>query len=117
MFMYSDVLVFAGSLISGAIEAIAFDFGTNLIVSMFGWTLNATFAKNERRSDFSMRKAPKSVGRGVTIYASFKSAMQWLVDHSFDIIMAAFISLLFVVFVRYIFTLIWYSTKTKKLAN
>ena len=111
--MIGSFLATLYALASKAIAFMGFDLSVNLMLTAFGYTLDASYARSKKGS-LSVSKLPRSLGRGMTLFEAFKALMNWLVAHSLHIVVAVVVAFLFVVLVRYIFGLLWSGVKAKR---
>jgi hypothetical protein len=105
-----------GSLFSTFLECAAFDISTGFLVSAFGYNFSASFAKKKpSKSAFSsIDRVAVSTLRGFSLRGMFSYLMGWLVEHSFDILLAAFLSILLVLAFRYLFSAFLYRLEAPK---
>ncbi len=110
-----QILTFITDLAKATTTALAFDIGTKFMVSAFGYSFNATFAKrsSSQTSLFSLAGTPKQAVRGQILLSSFNRMVMWLVDHSWDIIFASAIAIFSILLIRYIFTASFHKIKQK----
>jgi len=102
-----------------ASNVIAFDISTAIGVSLFGYSLDAKFAKAKvvkKASNGVLTKVGegfKSVTRGSAIMGLFKKMTAFLSNNKVDILLAAAITFITIIFIRYTITHYWYNA-TKK---
>ena len=100
-------------------EYMAFDFSTSLAVSDFGYALNASFVKKPKSplpifKKVAPRKLAKSIFNGAKILESFKALVNWLIAHSFDVLVAGFVAFTAIILFRYLARHLGYKLTTKK---
>ena len=113
--MIDNLFPYLSSLFEAFVTSMAFDFGTSLMVSAFGYSFNAGFAKNSKKNRlFSVKKTPKYAARGYTLLGLFNEGIQWLINHSVDIMLAAIVSIAIIIILKYTVTYIFYNLKNQK---
>ena len=114
----NNIIPFISSLAHKAVTALAFDIGTDFMVSAFGYYFVGSVGK--RVSNFNaMKEAPKKVFRGQSLLFTFNKMVQWFLDHSWGIFWASFLAIFLVLLFRYGLTELYQKAKklTKKLTK